>query len=165
MKNYLILFLTPFTLTTAIEQRANDHIITIDQNSIWISDFRKGSLETRIELLKQRILSDQQVYFTPSNPHGKTPIKEGFDTLTFVRPIYFFRTQDSEPLRLPPNLGEGLIEKLKLILNTENIASIELNDDKAYEALYGAMGTYGIITIVLKNEDHYFHLKKLVQQL
>jgi hypothetical protein len=160
MKNYFALILIFISLITSFAQETENYILTKDQNENWISEFRHESLFNKIDLLKRRILSDQHVYWTPTNPHGKTRIKEGFDTLTYVRPLYFFKTNNSKPFFLPGNVGPKMVEELIEILNSYNIDSISVEDENV-EVLYGVRSTYGAITIVLKNEEQYSKLKLL----
>lgn len=161
MRNYLILLLTIFSLTTTLGQETKKYIITKEQNSEWITEFKNENYENRIELLNKRIDADQEVYFAPGNPHGGTPKKVGFDTISYIRPLYIFNAPDSEPFFLAGNYKNNVVKEVGKILNTDNIDSIELNEDEKSIVLYGQRGTYGIIIISLNDKNQYKELKKL----
>ena len=161
MKIYPLLLLTFLNLTSALGQEPNNHIINEEQNTVWISDFQNGSLNEKINKLKNRIVSDQKIFYTPPNPHGKIQLEEGYDTLSHTRPLYFFKTANSKPFFLPANIGQTLVEEIKSTLTPGKIESIEINYDKEVEVIYGTRGSQGIITVVLKNEEQYQKLKDL----
>ena len=145
---------------TTYAQKSTDYIVTDEQNTEWLKNFENTSSEKRLQLLKKRINSDQDIYFAIPNPHVKTQKKAHFDTISYVRPLYMIKSQDSEPFFLPENTERKLTDKILKHLNKENVRSIELLD-KESEILYGQRGTYGIIKITL-NADEYLELKQLI---
>jgi len=162
MRNYLILLLTIFSLTITLGQETEKYIITKEQNSEWITEFKNETYENRIELLNKRFVADQEVYFAPGNPHGGTQKKVGFDTISYIRPLYIINAPDSEPFFLAGNYKKNTVKEIGKILNTDNIDSIELNEDERSIVLYGHSGTYGIINITLNDKNQYLELKKLI---
>ncbi|PTX43492.1 hypothetical protein C8P64_2020 [Christiangramia gaetbulicola] len=163
MRKYLILFLLIVSATTLFGQGKENYIISFEENSAWINNFKTAEFENRTRLLKQRLVADQEIYFSPAYSHGKTPKQPDFDTISHVRPLYLIKTKGEEQVFLPANPDKTLVKKLASILDQENIASLELKEDETTKVIYGVRGSYGIIVIDLKNKDLYTQLKELIQ--
>ncbi|MEG9329250.1 hypothetical protein V6B16_15020 [Salinimicrobium catena] len=162
MRKYLTLLLTCFALNSLIAQNQNHHIVTKNENSDWLTEFKNRTIEDKIEFLKSRFKDDQNVFFTQINPHGKPAIEEGFEKFTYYRPIYLFKMGEKDPIFLPGNPSEKLISNLQNMLTTENVESIVVKEDQVSKTVYGARGSFGIIEIKLNNLKTYSYLKKLI---
>lgn len=162
MFKYITFLLFIIGLTTATAQESENFITTFEENSAWIEEFKGSNQAQRIELLKQRITEDRQVYYAPANPHGKSKKAESYKAYTSIRPLYFVNFGSKESLMVPANLDQEEFDKIISILSSEHIAQLQLKDDKVSETVYGVRGTYGIISLELKEKDQFIDLKQLI---
>jgi len=162
MKKKLILLLTVLFITPLFSQEENEKsILTREENTQWNLKFQNENLEGKIQLLKKRFINDQNVYFTMANPHGKTPKKNGYDEITFHRPIYIFKADDLELARLSRNPSKDKTDKINSILIPENVITIGYKDDIFAQAIYGSQATNGIITINFSEKKYLEEIKNI----
>lgn len=86
--------LTSLFLAANLQAQEGDLILTEDQNSEWIEDLNAADLEESLDLVKQRILSDTDVfYISTRNAHGKDRVEQEFREKSYCRPVYSFTSE------------------------------------------------------------------------
>ncbi len=162
MKTLLPLLLTVFCLSNIFSQNKKQYIQTEQQNYTWVCDFKSENSENRIEFLRARLKSDQDVYFSRIDWNCGTTLKEGFKGITYTRPLYIIKSKNSAPFFLPDNPSKKVIGELSRVLKSENIYAIDLKEDEISKVIYGSRGAYGIIMITLHDNEHYQKLEELI---
>lgn len=161
---FITIVLTVIGVLPGLSQEEKEgYLNTDEQNSQWISDFQNKDLVAKIESLKQRFIADQDVYYMIQNPHGNSPLKEGYEKMTFARPVCIIDSPDSKQLILPGNPSDELVREIIAILIPENVAAIEFKDDIKAQAIYGARARHGVVTITFPNTDHLRKLKEVIR--
>lgn len=162
MKTLLPLLLSICCLSNIFGQNKEQYIQTEQQNYTWICDFKSENSENRIEALRKRLKSDQDVYFSRIDWNCKAPLKEGYKGITYTKPLYIIRSKDSAPFFLPDNPSNKIIGELTRILKSENIYAIDLKEDEISKVIYGSRGANGIIMITLHDIKHSQTLEELI---
>lgn len=99
-------------------------------------------------------------YVSIRNPHGSDRIEEGFEEITYARPLYIIRSRSGESFILPGNPSAGLVEELNQVLTAEWVFSISFKEGIKMNALYGSRARFGVIEINLSDEESFKNLKK-----
>lgn len=161
MRKRLALLLALSSIVTTFGQEKDDPILTVDENAAWITEFKMGDLENRLEKLRARLSNDQRTYYVATrNAHGPDRVEEGFEEQTFIRPLYIFRAESGEVFVLAANPSGELVEKLTRVLIPSKVSSVSFKDGNEMSALYGSRARFGVIEINLFQQETLDGLKK-----
>ncbi|WMN12056.1 hypothetical protein QYS49_32250 [Marivirga salinae] len=160
MKSLILLtalFIT--SLTANAQQEIEYPIITKEQNLNWLKAFINSDLETEINLIHDRIISDT------STIEISTHKRKGDKIISHCKPFYFVTFEDNEPLNLSINLTSDFVLDFIDLLTIENVNHIKvLNNDYTkvrMNAFYGSRGDCGVIHIDASNRKFYEYVNDL----
>ena len=152
MKKLIIALTLLFINPLFSQEEEFKSIDTKEQNDQWNTKFKTENLEQQIRLIQERLLSDSNIFYTPTNAHGETQLPEGFKSTTQYRPLYILKSQNSEPILLESNMSKERVSLINSHLTENNVENISFSNDMKSQSLYGARAKSGLITINFSDE-------------
>ncbi len=149
----LIIALTLLFINPSFSQEEEFKFIdTKEQNDQWNIKFKTENLEQQIKLIQERLISDSNIFYTPTNAHGETQLPDGFKSTTQHRPLNILKSQNSEGILLESNISKKRVALINSHLIENNIENISLSNDMKSQSLYGARAQSGLIIINFSDE-------------
>lgn len=161
----LIPILIIFSIQAAFGQANDSLILTAEQNEIWISKVQNAPLEKQLELIRNRILSDTNVYvrtYASDRILVRDESQNSKKKQSFGRPLIILGGQCEH---FSPNINNktdnSSIELLASFLTPDNIEEITILTDYKATALYGSRAVGGVFILAVKKRLICKSIKKL----
>jgi hypothetical protein len=141
--------------------QTNNLILTYKQNNDWLDSLSKLSLDKKLTMINERILSDTNIFVKQSYPDRIIVVEQpGSRVHGDVKPTIIVNQNAMIIDNKTPNKK---VIALTQLLTANYIADIKVlkATDQATLALYGAAGQSGIIIMRLTNKKSIDKFKKL----
>jgi hypothetical protein len=156
------IFISIFIFTNIQAQETK--VLTEEQNNEWINSLMVADLQESLDIIKQRIQADSDVfYISTRNPHGKDRVEQGYHEQSYCRPLYVFFSEGKKPVFIKPNPDNAMVNKLQKFLKPGNIAEVEIENGTRALAIYGSRASCGVIKMQIRDEKDYTRLEDLLK--
>jgi hypothetical protein len=167
-------------ITSSAFAQQQNLILTQQQNEKWLDSLKKSTLDNQLTLLRERLLSDTNVYVarhyadriiisenrgTRVEGDGKPIVVAGYfnDRQKFIADTLIFWDSKKEYVFIPDNsFPSKKIVSLTKLISTRDIVQVKVNKYSAsLAALYGSASVNGIIELALNDKSYLRKFKKL----
>lgn len=135
-------------------QSPDNLVLTWEQNENWISEIKRAPADRRLDLLKQRILLDTNVFVRSSAPDRIKLVDEsqnGKKQESFCRPLIILGGQcDNHYLDISNQTRNKSIQLLASFLTIDNIEKMAIHTGDKAMSVYGSRAAAGVFVLVIR---------------
>ena len=130
-------------------------ILTKEQSDAWISQLELAPIDAQIDLIRDRILLDTNVYVRSSYPDRirlQDESEKGKKTAAYRRPFIVINGKCQHyHVNITNSTKRESVKQLVELLTAKNIKSVTVHKDDNATAIYGSRAIGGVIILSAKN--------------
>jgi len=160
MKQVMMALICASSIFSGVAGQQTKLILTQEQNDRWIDSLTTLPLEGKIIMIKERLLSDTNIFIHHVDVHGTINEQTGNRVRGKCRPLIIVNEREID---IANNTKDSKILALTKLLTKEHIAKIVVLKGilQLTTAIYGTQAQSGVILITLAKKKYMRAFKRL----